>query len=383
MMLRDLRTAALIALATMITASSASAQYHYPAGYGGWGGWGGATTVGGSVATGMGNFAAGAGAYNEQTAQARAVNANTAMQMNEYLWACQQQRNVNYYNQLASRQRAVNKSADAIYKRLHDNPEPADVHRGDALNVVLDDLTNPKVYVQAVQGTSDSIDSGLVKNIEFSHASTAVAISLEELSARGVPDTLATSPALEKERNALKAIVATARKESQNGAPITPETLSRARVAIKALQAKVAETVQEGTPDRRECDNFLKALYGLTKMLEMPQIGQFLKGLDKYSTTTVGRLITFMHTFNLRFGVAKTPIQEAAYDQLYPRLVALRDQIYGQGAAPPQQPFAAAKPNPSQAKQFFSGMDYSHFGPQPDPHTGAVPPPPPAGTNED
>jgi hypothetical protein len=382
-MLRHDRLAAQIALtvAMMLSASSAHAQYMYPAGYGGWGGWGGASTVGGSVATGMGNFAAGAGAYNAETAQARAVNANTAMQMNEYLWQSQQVRNVNYYNQLSSRQAKANKAAKDIYQRLRDNPEPRDVHTGDALNVVLDDLTNPKVYVQAVQGTTDAIDSGLVKNIQFQHAASAVAISLEELSARGVPDTLQTSPQLENERNALKAVVAKAREESHSSGSIKPETLSRARAAIKALQARVAQVVPDGTKDRRECDNFLKALYGLTKMLEMPQIDLFLKGLDQYPTTTVGRLITFMHSFNLRFGVAQTPIQEAAYDQLYPRLVALRDSLYKGGSAPPT-PFAAAQPNPAQAKQFFSGMEYDHFGPQPDPHKRPVPTPPPARNQE-
>ena len=36
-------------------------------------------------------------------------------------------------------------------------------------------------------------------------------------------------------------------------------------------------------------------------------------------------------------------------------------------------------PDPRQATSFFSGMDYSHFQPQPDPHTGVVPAPPQPG----
>ena len=34
----------------------------------------------------MGVYAAGAGAYNVQTAQARSINANTAMRYNEYMY---------------------------------------------------------------------------------------------------------------------------------------------------------------------------------------------------------------------------------------------------------------------------------------------------------
>ena len=46
----------------------AHAQYGYPYGYGnyGWGGWGGGGTVQGSIARGMGAYAAGAGYYNQQ-----------------------------------------------------------------------------------------------------------------------------------------------------------------------------------------------------------------------------------------------------------------------------------------------------------------------------
>jgi hypothetical protein len=116
-------------------------------------------------------------------------------------------------------------------------------------------------------------------------------------------------------------------------------------------------------------------------MLERPDVEQFLKGLKRYPTTTLGHLITFMHSFNLRFGTGKTPEQESAYDQLYPMLVTLRDQAQAAGPNPITQPPPAL--NPKQATSFFSGMDYSHFGPQPSPHGPApaapVPAPPPPG----
>jgi hypothetical protein len=83
---RSLRCSAAVLVVIAVPGMSARAQYHYPAGYGGygWGGWGGGRTLGGNVASGMGNFAAGAGSYNVQTAQARSMNAQTAMQWNEY-----------------------------------------------------------------------------------------------------------------------------------------------------------------------------------------------------------------------------------------------------------------------------------------------------------
>jgi hypothetical protein len=353
------------------------AQYRYPGGYGGWGGWGGASTLQEGAARGMGVYAAGAGAYNEQTAQARSINANTAMQMNEYMYQVNQRNAKEYYSRSKATQKEESATGEEIYRRLHDNPSTHDVHTGDALNVVLDELTNPMVLSKAIPSATQSIDSRLVKNIDFEYAANMIAISLEDLSAKGAPDVLLTSPDYKTERDALRAMVAKARKEASGGGQISPETLASCREAIKALQVKVSEVLPQGSRDRNEADNYLKALYGLTKMLQTPSVEKFLKGLDKVPTTTLGHLISFMHSFNLRFGVAKTPEQEAAYDQLFPMLVQLRNQLQ----APESNPYApqASQADPKRASAYFSGMSYGHFGPQPDPHTGVAPAPPQPG----
>src|SRR4051812_29494536 len=88
-----LRAAAVSAVALVCLGGEARAQYGYPVGYGGygWGGWGGGggQTVQGNVARGLGAYAAGAGAYNEQTAVARSINADTVTKFNEYMWESQ------------------------------------------------------------------------------------------------------------------------------------------------------------------------------------------------------------------------------------------------------------------------------------------------------
>jgi hypothetical protein len=325
----------------------------------------------------MGVYAAGAGAYNVQTAQARAINTQTAMQWNEYMSAVNQANAQAYYKQQARKIERTNETADTTYRRLHDNPNAYDIHSGDALNVVLDELTNPKVYTQVVQQATQPVSSQLVKNIEFQYAANMIAISLADLSASGVPDVLATRPEFEADRRAIRALVAKAKEEGVSENQVSVETLRNLRAAIKVVQDKVARTLPQGTRDRDEADNFLKALYGLSKMLEKPAVEQFLQGLNRYPTTTLGHLITFMYSFNLRFGAAKRPDQEATYDQLYPMLVNLRNQAEAQGPNPVTAPVPQA--DPKSASAFFSGMDYSHFQPQPDPHTGAVPPPPSAG----
>src|SRR3954452_7679233 len=116
----------LLAVVFAVSGTSAHAQYYrYPAGYGGGGGWGGGgSTVQGSIASGMGNYAAGAGAYNVQTAQARSMNSQTAMQWNDYMYAVNKRNAASEMARMKRRQQNVNETADATYKRLHDNPDP-------------------------------------------------------------------------------------------------------------------------------------------------------------------------------------------------------------------------------------------------------------------
>jgi hypothetical protein len=370
-MLRLTWRVTLLAVVLVVSGSSAHSQW----GAYGWGGWGGAgSTVAGSAAYGMGNLAAAAGTYNEQTAQARSVNAQTAMQVNNYMYAATRQNAKNELIRMNKRRGRINEAADATYKRLHDNPDAFDIHSGSALNVVLDELTNPKVYTQVIRKATEPIDSQLVKNIVFQSAPNMVAISLDDLSARGVPDALATNPAFEPDRQALRALVAKARQEAEDEGQVSIETLQETRAAITSLREKVAKTYRQGTPDRNQSENFLKAFYGLTKMLEKPDVGKFLEGLNKYPTTTLGHLIAFMYSFGLRFGAAKTPIQEATYDRLYPVLVRLRDESNARGPSPLSA--QESERDPKALSEFFSGMDDSQLQPQPKPTSSDVPAPP-------
>jgi hypothetical protein len=352
-----------------VAPSLALAQYAYPAGYGGWGGWGGATTAAGSRAMGMGAFAAGAGAYNEQTAEARSMNAQTAMGMNEYLYQSQQNVNRQYQAELANRQKQLNVSAETNYNRILNQPNAHDIHVGDAENVVLDQLLDPKVFSRVVEvAGKQTIPSQLVKSTPLQYAPKALTTCLESYTQGGAPDSLITNPAFATERDALRALAAKARAEAQSQGAPSADTLAQARVILKALLPKIERTYPAGSPDRTEATNYVKGLYGITKMLQKPDVASFLQGLNHSDTTTLAHLLFFMQSFSLRFGAANSPEQEAAYDQLYPLLVQVRDAAIAPGqASTPFQQTQDAPADPKKVSNFFSGMAMSHFEPQPPP----------------
>jgi hypothetical protein len=339
-MLRNVATAGFLgAVLVAVPVSPALAQYGY-----GWGGWGGGgATVQGNVAAGRGVAAAGAGQYNMDTSVARSINAQTAQQWNDYMYACQQRNNANAAASLKRRQKRATETLEATYKRLHDNPEPRDIHTGDALNVVLTELVNPKVYTQVVRKSRTPIDSKLVMNIDFQYASNMILLCLEDVYSRVVPEVLTNGSSFDTDRTKIRALIAKGKQEAESSSQPSPATLKSLRDALAAAKKKADAIWPNGSRQRTEVDNFFKGLIGLTKLLERPQVEQFLKGLKQYPQTTMGQLIDFMHGFNLRFGVAKTPEQEAAYDEIYPMLVQLRDEAH---AGNPNAIAAAEAPLP-------------------------------------
>ncbi|WP_422928768.1 hypothetical protein [Singulisphaera sp. PoT] len=366
------------ALGVIVLASSAgSVRAQYPAGYGGygWGGWGGygggGQTVQGDIARGLGAFAASAGQYNVQTAQARSINADTAMRWNQYVWESQQEANKRHYKRMVRAQDENSKAHEAIYKRLHDTPEPGDITRGDALNVALDEISNPRVYLRKLSGASTKIPGAIVRDIPFQLASAAVTTSVEQLTKGGPPAALRTE-AFAKERTELKALAAELRKQVEDDGKPDPASLKKVRDIINVARNKLVGSTPKGKP-REDAEKFLKALYGLTKMLETPATEVLLSGIEKHPETTLGALIGFMESYNLRFGAATTPKQQAAYRQLYPLLDSLRDEAAA--SLSETQTATALKDEDERPGEFFSGMQFEDM----DAGKGVPTPPKPQG----
>ncbi|MFO0949977.1 MAG: hypothetical protein U0835_02265 [Isosphaeraceae bacterium] len=72
--------------------------------------------------------------------------------------------------------------------------------------------------------------------------------------------------------------------------------------------------------------SYIKTLYGFTRMLERPDV-EGDRRLESIQETTLGSLLGFMNTFNLRFGRPTTPSQRARRSQRSGRRDDLRDRV--------------------------------------------------------
>jgi len=321
MLRRMMATVALTAVLTPATAQTLFAQGY---GYGGWGGWGGAgQTAQGSIAQGMGVFAAGAGQYNLDTAQANSINANTALNWNEYWYQAQQNQN----RKMAERKKDNITNRDAIYTRLRDNPSRYDIYRGDAMNVVFDQLSSPKLYLRGLSSSSIKFPGAMIRDIPFQYARAAITTTVHQVMTKGSAPKVLMRDEFKPENTQLREIGQQIRDEDEKDGAIDPETLDKAEALITKLQAKVAATLPSGA-EKSEAERWLKSALGLSRMLRTPAINVLLSDAEKHPEATVGDVISFMKAYNLRFGMADDPRERLVYDELFPLLVKMRDEAY-------------------------------------------------------
>lgn len=351
-MRRGLRLALGSALLWAICAAPASAQGYGGYGYmGGWGGgWGpgwGSTPIG-DFGIGFGAAASGLGQYDLLSAQAASINADTAMRWSSFMWASQNAVNREHaYRMLAERQR--NKTLnDAIQTRLRENPNKGDIDRADALNAILDQLSDPRVHPSALRMAKVPLNSRWIQDVPFHYAPEGVTLSLYRINGdEGWPPILA-GPEFAAEREAYEKAMHKALEEDKD-LDLSSGTIQAVSDAIVALREKVDEVIPHNNRDWFDAQSYLRNLAGFARMLKNPEIDKMVASLETYPGTTVADLLAFMQMFNLRFGSATTARERGLYQSLYPLLDQQRDAIMKQLAARSPESGTAVPPPPSPA----------------------------------
>jgi hypothetical protein len=98
----------------------------------------------------------------------------------------------------------------------------------------------------------------------------------------------------------------------------------------------------------------------LTRLLNDPGMKAFLEKLDERKEATVGQLVGFMNSHNLRFGLTTSDRQVEIYARLVLMLTAIRDEAKDATIAPPA-PDRTGEGLRSAAKQAFTSMTWEEF----------------------
>ena len=353
---------------------NAHAQYGYPAGYGGygWGGWG--STPQSALARGLGYFNMGRGAYNEQTAVARSINADTVMRWNQYAYQSHITASNSYRARLLARRRSINRARAETEEQLRSNPSTYDIYDGNALNLLLDILTNPSNGSFSIGRITTPLRHELIPEIPFAFASEGITICLDQMTMNEQWPLALRVDDFKPEREGLRKAVLAALEQDKAG-NLEPATIEAVQAAIDRFRLKFDKLVPTTSPDYIPAHDTIKAMAGLTKMLYSPKVEEILAELEDYQGTTLGDLLGFMQAFSLRFAPANSFRQRRIYLKLYPMLA---EQANGPtGGAGPLQTAQGAVPQAvgtaenlgskavdglkSAAVDFFKDMDWKHL----------------------
>lgn len=302
-------------------------------GWGGWGGWGASTPMEG-IGYGMGAMAMGAGQYNVDSAMARSMNVDTNLRISQAMW--QQQHYLNWTNMLRRERNSRNtvQSLENIKKRIHEQPNDSDIRSGNALNAVLEDVTDPKkVHPSQLHLSRIPLEPGLGKDLPLFYANQAVAFTIGDLMGEGEVPLLLRSEVYAPNREEIKKALADVEQHSAEQA-LSLDQVNALIKAIDKLDQAFQKHAKFGDPGYQEAKARLTSIKRMTKMLSSPNFEEILATVEKARKAnvepTVTDLIGFMKHFNLRFGAAKTERQAQAMASLFPKMDQIRDEILAQ-----------------------------------------------------
>ena len=293
-------------------------------GWDGWGGW--TTTPEAAFAQGMGHYYTGAGIFNERTAIANSINANTLMGWNDYIFQANQEAARRYVAR--RRENSANNRAqnEAIISRIRDNPSIRDIEMGDALNAAINQISDPRISNSALRMATSPVEPAVIREIAFRNASEGVTIVLSHIKAVTKWPAALRGERFVHQKQDFELIVDRAIKEDDEG-DISSDTLKLAHSLVTVLRGQLADMPLESAKARDEASAFIKTLAGLVRLLERPDTTEAFNQLRSVKTTTLGNLIAFMEIYNLRFGQATTPTQRAIYRDLYAQIDVVRKQV--------------------------------------------------------
>jgi hypothetical protein len=283
------------------------------------------STPQGDILRGEGVFLQGAGLYDYYNAAGNSINADTWMRLNEYVFQSVRAGSLREAQKLAAAIAKNKKNYNEMLDRILNNPEHSDVKRGDALNLIFKELTNPQISESSFRLSPVHISGESIRNIPVFYAPEDATISMQRLTARGKWPVGLRGDKLAGERRAYERAIDNALEQQIEG-KLTNEAIQAVDAAVSDLGRSLDYVVTPSRDPRYlEAKNYLKRLEAATDLFKHKAIEQILGEIDKYSGTTVRDLVEFMKRNNLRFGV---PDDIGDEPSLYPRLYAsLRQQL--------------------------------------------------------
>ncbi len=189
------------------------------------------------------------GSFNLNRAYADAIDNQTMMTWNEYYWACVDEECRRSRVARSERRKRLISLYNERRERITNRPEELDLLNGDALNMLLGQLSNPKIHPSSWRKKGESIPGETIQRCAFRYPSVGMTISLGRLTVRDGWPLALRDKAFAPERAAYHKAVETALEQNLEG-KLTPETFRSLRKTVEALKVKLTATIPASETER-------------------------------------------------------------------------------------------------------------------------------------
>jgi hypothetical protein len=285
-------------------------------------------------------------------AKAQAINFETMQKWNQALRLRQQQLEREKQQQEAQ----LRAERDARVERM-------ELEDGTTLNNLLMQILGFDPNASRSSQARAPLGASAVREIPFQWNTEAITICIDQLTARtALPDAL-SGDSYRGERAALGEAVEAALQEDAKG-DVSASTMKRLNTAIANFRAKFVKQVPRNDPDFDDGDDYFSTLASLTRLLHDPSMKKALGELETVREISIGDLIGFMQTYNLRFGPVMTAQQLEIYKTLVGLLTAVKNDVAMGTPPPPPAPGLddkSGKGLQEAAKDAFKNMEWQHL----------------------
>jgi hypothetical protein len=296
------------------------------------------STVEGDILRGQGQFLKGAAMYELYSARGRAIDAQTAIAVQKwnaevydaYMRARATQ--IEYRRNLTKAQiEKAKRGAAETEERLRTNPTPQDIVRGDALNALLTDLSNPSISDSSWRVAPVPLpDRVSVRSLFFrfaprigdksSNSLQSNLIALGRLDPGKSWPTYLPEETLGKELRAYEAAYRNLLSSCEGG-HLTLPVVDALDSALLTLRAKVKAVVPAARHFRATADRYVGDLQAATRIFDATTIDfaqEMIRDTHEYKAQTVAELLAYMRKYRLLFASAGGRPEDAeTYRLLY------------------------------------------------------------------
>jgi hypothetical protein len=289
------------------------------------------STLAGDYLRGAGFAAWGEGMYNLYTAQAISINTDTYIRWNEYVQEAYKLMSKEYNE----RNRAIMaKTTEALNKRrerMLNSPEELDLMKGDALNLTLEKLLDPRLSDSSFRSAKVPLPVDLIRRIPFKLGEKGERFSMERLQPqrREKWPVAMQDPQFDLYRKAYDRAIDKALEQAIEG-KAEMAAIDEVDKAVNELEDRV-RTVVPSNEQRLQSEAIqrLRELRATVRLFQTHTIQMALGEIARYGGDDVDYLRRFMQKYNLRFAGAETPDERKMFPDLYTRLDEQRSKVVG------------------------------------------------------